>query len=66
MSVMYNLTAARALEFFLDGAECGLPESILEKTEKETGAKIHPVVRDFAAKYFYLIPFWDELRKKST
>ena len=54
--MMYNLTVQKALELFLGGAECGLPESVLEKTEKEMGAKIHPVVREFAAKYYYMIP----------
>lgn len=56
MSVKYNLTAAEALELFLGGAECGLPESILAKTEKELDAAIHPTVRKFAAKYFHMIP----------
>lgn len=56
MSIRYKLTAAEALELFLGGAECGLPESLLALTEKEMGAKIHPTVRKFAAKYFYMIP----------
>lgn len=56
MSVKYNLTAAEALELFLGGAECGLPESLLTKYEKEIGVKIHIAVREFAAKYFYMIP----------
>ena len=56
MTVRYDLTAAQALHLFLCGAECGLPESILSKTEKDMGAAIHPTVRDFAAKYYYLIP----------
>lgn len=54
MAVKYNLSAEEALKLFLGGAECGLPESVLSKTEKEIGAKIHPVVRKFAAKYFYM------------
>lgn len=48
MSVKYNLTAAEALELFLGGAECGLPESLLTKYEKEIGVKIHIAVREFA------------------
>lgn len=56
MSVLYNLTASEALNHFLGGVECGVPESLLEKTEKEMGAKIHPTVREFAAKYFYMLP----------
>lgn len=56
MSVKYNPTAAEALELFLGGAECGLPESLLAKTEKGMDAKIHPTVRKFAAKYFHMIP----------
>ncbi|MGN1107922.1 MAG: hypothetical protein ACI4RK_00950 [Oscillospiraceae bacterium] len=56
MSITYNLTATEALNLFLGGAECGLPESLLAKTEKEMGAAIHPTVREFAAKYYYLIP----------
>lgn len=56
MSIKYNLTASEALNLFLGGAECGMPESLLAKTEKAMGAEIHPTVREFAAKYFYLIP----------
>ena len=56
MSIKYNLTVSEALNLFLGGAECGLPESFLSKTEKEMGAAIHPTVREFAAKYYYLIP----------
>lgn len=55
MPIQYNLTAAEALNLFLGGAECGLPESVLAKTEKEMGAEIHRTVRGFAAKYYYLI-----------
>ncbi len=54
MSVKYNLTADEALNLFLGGSECGLPESLLSGMEKEMGAKIHPIVREFAAKYFYM------------
>lgn len=54
MSIKYNLKTDEALNLFLGGAECGLPESILSKTEKEMGAEIHPTVRKFAAKYFYM------------
>ncbi len=56
MAVSYNLKAAEALRLFLDGVECGLAESLLSKTEKEMGAVIHPTVRDFATKYFHMIP----------
>lgn len=58
----YNLTVQKALELFLGGAECGLPESLLAKTEKEMGAEIHPTVREFAAKYFYMIPNSGKIR----
>lgn len=54
MSVKYNLTAAEALNLFIGSSECGMPESLLAATEKEMGAKIHPAVREFAAKYFYM------------
>ena len=54
MSVKYNLTADETLNLFLGGVECGLPESLLSGTEKEMGAAIHPTVREFAAKYFYM------------
>lgn len=35
MSIRYNLTVAEALELFLGGAECGLPESLLVMTERK-------------------------------
>ena len=56
MSIIYDLTAAEALNLYLSGAECGLPESLLAKTEKDMGAAIHPTVREFAAKFYCLIP----------
>lgn len=56
MSIKYDLTAIEALELFLDGKECGMPESVLTKYENEIGVKINIAVREFAAKYFHMIP----------
>ncbi len=54
MSVKYNLTVEEALDLFLGDAECGLPETSLARLEKQMGAAIHPTVRAFAEKYFYM------------
>ncbi len=54
MSVRYNLSIEEALGLFLGGAECGMPETSLARLEKQMGAAIHPTVRKFAEKYFYL------------
>lgn len=54
MSIKYNLTVKEALDLFLGGAECGMPETSLARLEKEMGAAIHPTVRKFAERYFYM------------
>ncbi len=54
MSIRYNLTVREALELFLGDAECGMPETSLARLEKQMGAAIHPTVRAFAEKYFYM------------
>ncbi len=54
MSVKYNLTVEEALDLFLGDAECGLPETSLARLEKQMGAAIHPTVRKFAERYFYM------------
>ncbi len=54
MSIKYNLSVKEALELFLGDAECGMPETSLARLEKQMGAAIHPTVREFAEKYFYL------------
>ncbi len=54
MSIKYNLSVKEALDLFLGGAECGLPETSLARLEKQMGAAIHPTVRAFAERYFYM------------
>ncbi len=54
MSIRYNLTVREALELFLGDAECGMPETSLARLEKQMGAAIHPTVRAFAERYFYM------------
>ncbi len=54
MSIKYNLSVKEALDLFLGDAECGLPETSLARLEKQMGAAIHPTVRAFAERYFYM------------
>lgn len=54
MPVKYNLSIDGALELFIGKSECGMPESLLAAIEKEMGAKLHPAVRRFAEKYYYM------------
>ncbi len=54
MSIRYNMNVREALDLFLGGAECGLPETSLARLEKQMGAAIHPTVRAFAERYFYM------------